>query len=126
MHTYSYILSTLKIFLLGILVYNVMMYEFFTDQLTISSTPESLKIAKGKTAVFAAMASGISTNENNFIYQWRKRNNTLSEKVLGINESVLTIPDVLKSDEGLYYCIVTNEWGRSVESNDANLTVFGM
>ena len=86
-----------------------------------------LRIAKGKTALITAMAGGISTNENNFIYQWRKRNNnTLPEKVLGINESILTIPDVLKSDEGFYYCIVTNEWGRSVESNDANLTVFGM
>ena len=39
---------------------------------------------------------------------------------------MLTIPDVRESDEGLYYCIVTNEWGKSVESNYINFTVYGM
>ena len=89
--------------------------------------PKDLEIAKGKTAMITAIAGGISTSENKLIYQWRKRNsNTLPGKVSGVNESILTIPDVLESDEGLYYCIVTNEWGRSVESNDTSLTVFGM
>ena len=98
----------------------------FTDQLSISITPSNLMIGKGTTAEFTAMATGISTNDNNFIYQWRKRNNSsLPEKVSGINESVLTIPDVLESDEGQYYCIVTNEWNRSVESNNVALTIYG-
>ena len=39
---------------------------------------------------------------------------------------MLTIPRVLESDEGLYYCIVTNEWNRSVESDNINFTVYGM
>ena len=98
----------------------------FADQLSISITPNNLLIGKGTTAEFTAMATGISTDDNNFIYQWRKRDSSsLPEKVSGINESVLTIPDALESDEGQYYCTVTNEWDRSVESDNVMVTVFG-
>ena len=95
------------------------------DRLTIS-VPEKLIRGEGTTAEFTATATGISTHENNFKYQWRKRDsNGFSDKVSGINESMLTIPDVAESDEGQYYCIVTNEWDRSVESDYVNLTVHG-
>ena len=74
-----------------------------------------------------ATASGISTHERNFIYQWKKKDSeSLPNKVSGVNGAVLTIPSVTDSDEGYYYCVVTNEWGKSVESNDINLTVYGM
>jgi len=46
--------------------------------------------------------------------------------VSGVDRTVLTIHNLVKSDEGQYYCIVTNEWNRSVESNDVTLTVEGM
>ena len=59
------------------------------------------------------------------MYQWRKRDGDLPDKALDINGEVLTIPNVIESDEGQYYCIVSNEWGRSVESNDGSLTVEG-
>ena len=84
-------------------------------------------IGKGRTANFTAMATGISTVENNFMYQWRKRDSeSLTMKVSGVNGSVLSIPNVLESDEGQYYCIVTNEWGSTVKSNDVSLSIFGM
>ena len=84
-------------------------------------------IGEGKTAKITVIATGISTNENNFEYQWRKRNgNGFPDKVSGINESVLTIPNILESDNGQYYCTVTNEWDRSVESDNVTLTVYGM
>ena len=83
-------------------------------------------IGKGQTAIFTANTTGISTNENNFVYQWRKRgSNNLPNKVPGSNGPTLTIPNVLESDEGNYYCTVTNEWGRIVESDDVSLTVYG-
>ena len=63
------------------------------------------------------MASGVNTSNSNFVYQWRKRDNdSLPNKVSGVNESVLTIPNVTESDNGLYFCVVTNEWDRSLES----------
>ena len=59
------------------------------------------------------------------MYQWSKRDGDLPDKVLDVNEEVLTIPNAIESDEGQYYCIVSNEWDRSVESNDGSLTVEG-
>ena len=95
--------------------------------MSVSITPNNLSVGRGTTAQFRAMGDGISTSESNFVYQWTKRsNNSLPNKVSGINETVLTIPNALESDEGQYYCTVTNEWGRSVESNDVTLSTFGM
>ena len=89
--------------------------------------PDSLQVVIEGTANFTAMASGIKTDEGIFKYQWMKKGgHSLPDKVLMVNRTVLTIPNVLKSDNGSYYCIVTNEWNRSVESNTAILDVYGM
>ena len=88
---------------------------------------DDLTIGKGQNVTLNATASGISTNESNFKYQWRKRNsNSLPDKVFGVNGRVLTIPNVDSSDSGSYYCTVTNEWDIRLESADVQLTVFGM
>ena len=98
-----------------------------TDQLTIEVMPKVVVAGQGNPAVFVAVASGISTSNNSFKYQWRKRDsNSLPSKVLGVNEQNLTIPNVTSSDEGQYYCTVTNEWDSSVDSNDVTLSIFGM
>ena len=105
------------------LKYLIAYYLFLTDQLTVRVMPDELVVGNETIAMFTAMATGISTIK----YQWKKRgSDTLPDKVSGVNGTVLTIPNVLKSDEGQYYCIVTNEWGRSVESDDVILTVYGM
>ena len=101
------------------------MCNLLTDQLSINVTSPSLKVREGGTATLTATANG--KNMENFKYQWRKRgSNSLPNKVSGVNGTVLTIPNVLKSDEGQYYCIVTNEWGRGVGSNDVTLILEGM
>ena len=85
--------------------------------------PVELVVGNGTVATFTAMGTGIGTIK----YQWRKRDSdNLPDKVSGINKTVLTILNVLESDEGQYYCIVTNEWGRSVESNNVTLAIYGM
>ena len=71
------------------------------------------------------MARGIRTT--NFTYVWGKRGTSrLPNKVIGINGPVLTIPNLVDSDEGLYYCVVTNEWNSSVISDDIALAIEGM
>ena len=63
----------------------------------------------------------------NFIYQWKKRGSDfLPTKVLGVDDTLFTIPNLSISDEGDYYCTVTNEWNRIVESDDVTLIVTGM
>ena len=64
---------------------------------------------------------------NNFMYQWSKRgSNSLPNKVSGVDGPTLTIPNLIESDEGRYYCTVTNEWGRSVKSDNIILIVEGI
>ena len=88
----------------------------------ISVVPNNLLIAEGGTAQFNVTVVG--TGE--IMYQWKKRNaDRLPEKVLGEDTSVLRIPNLDKSDEGLYYCIVTDTLNMTVESNNITLTVYG-
>ena len=91
--------------------------------LSIEVTPTSSTIGETGTAVFMAKASGI--NKKNFIYRWIKiDSDTLPGKASSV-DGTLTIPNLVESDEGQYYCIVTNEWGTSVRSNGVILTVEG-
>ena len=88
----------------------------------ITVTSNDILIGKGRNITFNASASGIGTLR----YQWRKRgSNRLPDKVLGNDTLTLTIPNIEKSDEGDYYCIATNMWNRSVESNNVTLNVYG-
>ena len=87
-----------------------------------SVVPNNSLIAEGGTAQFNVTAIG--TGE--LMYQWKKRNaNRLPEKVLGEDTSVLRIPNLDKSDEGLYYCIVTNTFNNITMSDNITLTVYG-
>ena len=95
-----------------------------TDQLSISVSPTNSFIGEGGTAQFTATASGV--NMRIFLYQWRKKHDRLPNKVSGVNRAVLIIPNLVESDEGMYYCTVTNEWGNSVNSGDVTLSVKGM
>ena len=76
-----------------------------------------------ESAELTALAYGI--NKENFVYQWRVKNKNLPDKVTGVNGAVLTIPNLVKTDEGAYYCTVTNQWSRNMESNTITLTVSG-
>ena len=100
--------------------------KLFADQLLIAVKPIHMLIGEGQNSQFVAMASGISTNKSNFMYQWKKKDSdSFSNKVSSISGAKLVIPNVDESDEGQYYCVVTNEWGRSVRSNDVTLIVQG-
>ena len=64
--------------------------------------------------------------KRNFAYQWKKRDgNSLPDIVNGKDTSEITISSVTPSDNGSYYCVVTNQWGNTTESNDASVIVLG-
>ena len=97
------------------------------DQLTVDVNPNVSLIGIGKDANFTAIATGIATNDSNFIYQWMKRDSdSLPDKVIGANDKEFIIPNVSGSDEGRYYCIVINEWNTTARSTDVTLSIFGM
>ena len=85
--------------------------------------PSNPVLGLGGTAQFTATASGV--NMRGFRYQWEKRGGSLPNKVSGVNGAVLAIPHLVDSDEGVYFCTVTNEWN-SKKSNDIRLSVEGM
>ena len=61
----------------------------------------------------------------NISYQWIIGSGHFPNKVSGINDSHLVIPDVRYSDENLYIC-VANTKTRCVVSNSTQLIVTGM
>ena len=98
-----------------------------TFSISISSPMMNNKLIadEGSTVNFTAVVN--SKYKSNFAYQWQKKGRRrLPNKISSLIRSVLIIPVVLKSDEGKYYCNVTNEWGRTVISKDITLSVKGM
>ena len=82
-------------------------------------------IIEGGTVTFIATSTG-KTDRKELMYLWEKNGkNKLPDKVIGRKSTALMIPDLKKSDEGEYYCTVTNEWGNSVKSKYITLTVQG-
>ena len=64
-------------------------------------------------------------------YQWRRVNGEInSDRAEGVNTPILIISPVQQEDEDEYYCVasygVVNSRDYSVESETANITVFGM
>ena len=98
----------------------------YLDQLSITVVPNGqVSLNEGQTAHFNATASDLSETDH-FMYQWKKRSNgNIPDKVLGINNAMLVIPDLRVSDEGHYYCTVANEWGSSIESDIISLYIEG-
>ena len=67
---------------------------------------------------FTCMANGTSS------YFWQRENGNISSNAEGINNSTLTLKNILPSNNGRYQCVAENEHGRSY-SNFALLTVEG-
>ena len=65
------------------------------------------------------------SNVNGVTYSWHRNDGDIpSTRSSGQNTNALTITGVIPPDEGMYYCIVTNDGG-STPSRSASLTVDG-
>ena len=59
-----------------------------------------------------------------FTYQWKRSDETsLPTSASGKNSNNLKISSVTSSESGSYYCIVMNQWGNMVKSNEATVNV---
>jgi hypothetical protein len=79
--------------------------------------PQSLTVAVGWTAIFAAEGRGTWP----LFYQWQKDGTNLA----GQTNRTLSLPNVQTNDAGLYALLVTNEYGWALSSN-ASLAVLEM
>ena len=76
----------------------------------------------GGTVVLSINATGVG--KNMFAYQWKKvGSDSLPDTASGGNSTQLTITSISPSDSGMYYCIVMNQWGNMVQSDNATVNV---
>ena len=113
--------KSLKAFLvLALLCY---LLKSFTGQFTVTVTCNNSLVAEGKTAKLAINTTG----EGTLTYRWRRRGaGWFPDKALCRDTKALIIPEVDRSDEGEYYCIVSNISNITVESDNIELTTYGM
>ena len=89
----------------------------------INTHPVNYKVEALKTAAFRCSASDI--NGVTYSYSWNRNNSDIpSNRSRGQNTNILNITRVIPPDEGMYYCIATNDGG-STSSRSASLTVDG-
>ena len=88
----------------------------------IDTHPVSSKVKALASVTFTCSVSNII---NGVIYSWHRNNGDIpSTRSRGQNTNTLTITRVIPPDEGVYYCIATNDGG-STSSRSASLTVDG-
>jgi len=62
--------------------------------------------------------------EKHFTYQWKRKGSTsLTNTASGDTTPNFKIRSVTPTDGGSYYCVVTNQWGKTRESNEALVNV---
>ena len=87
----------------------------------INTHPVSSKIKALASVTFTCSVSNI----NGVTYLWHRSNGDIPRtRSRGQNTNTLTITGVIPPDEGMYYCIATNDGG-STSSRSASLTVDG-
>jgi len=88
------------------------------DLINFTHQSEDVLVGEGGTLMLTITAEG--PGSGHFTYQWKKMGSSpLPSRASGENTTQLVITSVTTSDRGSYYCIVTNQWGRMVESMSA-------
>ena len=84
--------------------------------------PRYITVSEGDIVVLSIDARG--PGRRSFTYEWKKVGGySLPDTASGGNSTELTITPVTSSDSGLYYCVVMNQWGSMVKSNNATVNV---
>ena len=87
----------------------------------INTHPINSKVKALTSVTFTCSASHV----NGVTYSWHRTNGDIpSTRSRGQNTNTLTITRSIPPDEGMYYCIATNDGG-STSSRSASLTVDG-
>ena len=88
----------------------------------IKIDPTNSEVKALTSVTFTCLASNI--NGVTHSYSWGRKNGDIPTRSTGQNTNTLTITRVVPPDEGMYYCIATNDGG-STSSRSASLTVDG-
>ena len=89
----------------------------------IDKHPMNAKVKALLSVTFVCLATDVSGIT--YSYSWYRTNGDIpSTRSRGQNTNTLTITRAIPPDEGMYYCIATNDGG-STSSMNASLTVDG-
>ena len=84
--------------------------------------PNNATVAKGNKVDLSINATGVG--KDMFTYQWKKvGSDSLPDTASGGYSTQLIITSISPSDSGMYYCIVMNQWGNMVQSDNAIVNV---
>ena len=83
---------------------------------------KDVTVAKGNKVYLSINARG--PGRTMFTYQWKKvGSDSLPDTASGENSANLTITSVTPTDSGVYYCIVMNQWGNRMQSDNVTVNV---
>ena len=93
------------------------------DAINFIQHPKDVLVGEGDRVMLTTIAEGPGSDQ--FTYQWKKMgsNSFTRRRASGEDTTQLVITSVTTSDRGSYYCIVTNQWGRMVESMRATVKI---
>ena len=101
--------------------YNVILINL-TDGLNVEMQSKYVTVSIGAILVLSINTTGVG--KDMFTYQWKKvGSNSLPDTASGGNSTQLTLTSISPSDSGMYYCIVMNQWGNMVQSDNATVNV---
>ena len=96
---------------------------FLVPEPVINAHPMNAKVKALTSITFVCSATDV--NGVTYSYSWNRSNGDIpSTRSRGQNTNTLTITRAIPPDEGMYYCIATNDGG-STSSRSASLTVDG-
>jgi len=83
--------------------------------------PRSITASNGSNITLSVAAVGVKLK-----YHWKKRgHDSLPTTAVGQYTAYLNITSAAPGDSGRFYCVVKNQWGSKLHSDDAALTVLG-
>jgi len=109
---------------IGTIVHPGVVWSFSTlvSVPVITDNPVAVLVSGGQEAQFQVGVESVSPPQFAWYKSVDESNNTIGDDVqVSTGSATLTIPSVQVSDEGFYYCVVTNGSGTSVPSNVAGL-----
>ena len=92
-----------------------------TDNIIIAMQPRNIMASSGSNITLSVTALGVKLK-----YHWKKRgHDSLPSTAAGRYTAHFNITTVTPADSGLYYCVIKNQWGAKLHSDDAILNVLG-
>jgi len=95
--------------------------HYALGNIIITMQPRNITTSSGSNITLSVTAVGVGLK-----YHWKKRgHNLLPGNATGQHTAHLNFISVAAADSGSYFCVIKNQWGSKLHSDDAILNVLG-